>query len=1529
MAKLLKIIGRSLGLLFEWLLIFIIFLAFAIRTSPVQTFLANQATAYLSDELGAEIKIDRLTIIFLDKVELEGVLVRDLSGDTLLAAQSIFASVDDYNLGKRLLHLGEVEIKKANIGLERDTAGVFNYQFIREYFTPKKKTKKKFTLLVDNVSLSDSRFVYDDNRHVRKAYGVDYFHIKAAGINAMVNDFKIENQEYSGTIESVNCREKSGFILDDLITEVKVASSGVYLTNVKIKSPGSEIEAEKFNMLSTGFTDFKSFVDSVTFDAKIDKSIIDLKEEALFAPILAGMNDTIQLTTAIYKKVKNLRLANLDLKIKDKTRIKGTFNIPDFRKFDQGFFHEKVDYAYLDINELKQIRLPDVSSAPYVKMNSQIERLGFFQAKNVRLDGFYSQFVVATERVHTRLGDIRVDNGIMFTENPKNNSYLFERSGASKWDVKVEKFNLGNFLRDDNLGYVDGIFFLSGEAFSVSDIKFSSIEGNVNRFDYLDYPYKNISIIDGSLEDKIFKGKIDVADDNLEMAYDGMIDFQGEPHLLFTVKIGNAVLDQLNFTAQKTEMSSVFTIDLRGKNPSDFRGTVFMDSFSLTGRGKTFDIPSLELEILRGVQTDEFRIESDIARGKLKGKLDFKHILSDLNYQLSRAFPAYFEEELAKRENENTNHFEFNFEINEADDFMAVFFPNLKIASGTTVEGQYYAEKENLHGDIKSDSIIYKKMAFHGIDLHQTMTNESVVANLHADAFIYNDSISFNDIFFKSLGKANVLQSDLLWEPGTESASAITWETSVLDPNHFNFLLDPSHFYVQEHKWEIAHASNVAIEGDTIRVNNFELTRNEQSIKLDGMLSNKTKHHLNFDVRDLEISEISNFISDVPLEGKMNSWGYVANPFRNFQYEGTANILQFKTRGQLVGDIKVESQWVHQSQSIALQGDLMYKGHQTFDFIGDYYPKLKKNNLDFNLFFEYTDIQFTNAFFNPEVVSEIKGLLNGTLKVTGTPDEPKMDGAVKLVAGSAKVELLGAHFGIEGPIKADKYGFYIDGIPVYDEDGNAGLLIGSIYHDNFKDFNFDLMFDLEDDAINKDPLQPWLVQPLDKFLVLNSTYEPGDLYYGTGYARGVIDVFGYTDNLEITVDLETRAGTKIDIPMYGIGEIEEESFIVFLDKDTVQKIEDPKIDFTGVGLNLNFHVTPAAELKLIFNEDLEDEITAHGNGDIDITLNNIGDVTMNGIFTVADGVYDFAMGPIKEKFYIEEGGSIGWTGDPYDAVLNLRTYYKVNANIAAATNDQFGSGSGAHQEVLCYLDLTESLMKPAIGFDLAAPQADEVAKSIITRIKSDPDELNRQFFSLLLWKRFQPLAGSILADGSAAIDLVTNQINAILAKVSDDYSLNVNMDSDRLTGDNTYEFGVSTGFLDDRLILSGSFGVENHKVDEDNNENSIIGDLELEYLLNESGTFRVNIFNESNDKTIIQNEDQGSFTQGAGLSYKEDFHTMNDFKAIQYFLDIFRKKKNKRYPIKRKRQQVPVPETEEIKPNSSNKGSTPNPEIIP
>ena len=75
----------NLILLFvEITLVLLIFIAFAIRTSKFQTYLGHKATAYLSNELGKTISIDKIDIIFFDRFALEGIFAEDKYGDTLV-----------------------------------------------------------------------------------------------------------------------------------------------------------------------------------------------------------------------------------------------------------------------------------------------------------------------------------------------------------------------------------------------------------------------------------------------------------------------------------------------------------------------------------------------------------------------------------------------------------------------------------------------------------------------------------------------------------------------------------------------------------------------------------------------------------------------------------------------------------------------------------------------------------------------------------------------------------------------------------------------------------------------------------------------------------------------------------------------------------------------------------------------------------------------------------------------------------------------------------------------------------------------------------------------------------------------------------------------------------------------------------------------------------------------------------------------------------------------------------------------------
>jgi hypothetical protein len=186
---------------------------------------------------------------------------------------------------------------------------------------------------------------------------------------------------------------------------------------------------------------------------------------------------------------------------------------------------------------------------------------------------------------------------------------------------------------------------------------------------------------------------------------------------------------------------------------------------------------------------------------------------------------------------------------------------------------------------------------------------------------------------------------------------------------------------------------------------------------------------------------------------------------------------------------------------------------------------------------------------------------------------------------------------------------------------------------------------------------------------------------------------------------------------------------------------------------------------------------------------------------------------------------------------------------------------------------------------------------------SEESELSKQFFSLLLLRTFQPLNSSIEAHASAAKDLAESQVNALLSEVSKEYDLNFNsiMDND-LVGIDLIEFGISRRFFNDRLIVSGNFGLEEDSTGSNENASYIpVGDLFVEYLINESGTFRATAFREADPYNIGTDESgQKPYTQGAGLSYQEDFTNIDDFKLIQYFFDIFRPKSKRRYLRKNK-----------------------------
>jgi hypothetical protein len=102
---------------------------------------------------------------------------------------------------------------------------------------------------------------------------------------------------------------------------------------------------------------------------------------------------------------------------------------------------------------------------------------------------------------------------------------------------------------------------------------------------------------------------------------------------------------------------------------------------------------------------------------------------------------------------------------------------------------------------------------------------------------------------------------------------------------------------------------------------------------------------------------------------------------------------------------------------------------------------------------------------------------------------------------------------------------------------------------------------------------------------------------------------------------------------------------------------------------------------------------------------------------------------------------------------------------------------------------------------------------------------------------------------------------------------------DYLQGDKSALLDIATedrlGFtlstkISDKILLNGKIGVPVGGVE----QTLIVGNVQIDFILNDEGTLRAKVFNKENEFRYIG--DELGYTQGVGLSYEVDFSTFKE-----------------------------------------------------
>ena len=484
------------------------------------------------------------------------------------------------------------------------------------------------------------------------------------------------------------------------------------------------------------------------------------------------------------------------------------------------------------------------------------------------------------------------------------------------------------------------------------------------------------------------------------------------------------------------------------------------------------------------------------------------------------------------------------------------------------------------------------------------------------------------------------------------------------------------------------------------------------------------------------------------------------------------------------------------------------------------------------------------------------------------------------------IDYLNTRFYISDSIRLTPDAIIIDNMTLAGEDNHLGKVNGIMRHRHFKNIEYSLS-----------------ASDISDMLVYNTTEKQNNVYYGKVYGSGSVSIEGNTQYTGIDINMMTSDRSKFTFVLSDNAEAEEYQFITFVDRSrtlhkNVSKEERPPLSAVLpetsshlLSLNLQIDVNPQMSMNLLMDPATGDMIHATGSGNIRLEYNTFSDMKLYGTYTVDKGNYNFSLQDLITKdFIIKTGSSISFSGAPQNANLNIEAYYALSANLEDL-DESFATEPDLNRTTIpvrAMLYLTGNLQQPDFRFDLEFPTVTQDIDRRIRSIISTDDMVNRQIIYLLALSKFytpdymnvgQTRNNELVSVASSAL---SSQLNNLLGQINENVNIGTNLRSDKGDfSDVEVEVALSSQLLNNRLIINGNIGYRDNAV----NNNTFIGDFDLEYLLNKSGNIRLKAYNHYNDKNYYIKS--ALTTQGVGIMYRKEFNKWSEW------FSWLRRRKNK------------------------------------
>lgn len=401
--KSLRIFQWTIGIIIGLLLLLLIL----IQIPSVQNLAKERAVSYIEGKVQTKVTVDTLEIEFPKTIILKGVYFEDQKGDTLLAGKKLSVNISLLQLMNDKVELNSVDLQGITLNLSRNSAAVFNFDYILKAFSsPVDTTKTPMVVSLDKINLDQTMVKFADD------FSSNDFYLNLDHLDTRIRTFDLEQMDFEVpkvTVKGLALKLKQGVAKNT--ADANSAPATIY------KFQLGEIDLSKADI---GYEDEKTkLTTSLSFKklaVKFDKT--DLYNRFILIDNIALSDATGKLAFGKLERIKNElkknEPTNWEVKIRESS-IKGldfVYDDQNANAVQKGFDYNHIKLSSLRFNAIN-MRYSPIGISGNINSLKLKEQSGL-DIQSLKTDFFYGNKNAYLKKLYLKTPQTLIKDELLF-----------------------------------------------------------------------------------------------------------------------------------------------------------------------------------------------------------------------------------------------------------------------------------------------------------------------------------------------------------------------------------------------------------------------------------------------------------------------------------------------------------------------------------------------------------------------------------------------------------------------------------------------------------------------------------------------------------------------------------------------------------------------------------------------------------------------------------------------------------------------------------------------------------------------------------------------------------------------------------------------------------------------------------------------------------------------------------------------------------------------------------------------------------